>query len=229
MNINNNVFPKRLKSLREQKQLRQPEFARELSLFMGSSKRIAPTTVSSWERGARVPTPKTMTAIANFFGVTLDFLLGRTANTDETAKQPLFLEDFIIEISEQDLEDYDGKPIYLVFNGSFSNCWGIFNKEKNCFMCRDGIINNTFGMRFFATTPDTLPKSSKKEKPLTLEALKTKKEFWIEYFACDCITNSKFSGWYSHTECHDGIINAEGNILPYQGINLYYHAYNDRI
>lgn len=229
MKDDSGLFSVRLKALRKQKDIRQPDFARELSIFMGLDKRIATSTISSWEVGSRVPTPNTMRALANYFGVTLDYLLGRVESTNDTAKEMLFLEDFIIEIDEKKLPDYDGKPVYLVFSGSFNNRWGIYNKDKNQFLCRDEIVVNNSGIRYFATVPDNFPKSIRKSKPITLQELNEKEDFWIEYFSGDEITNKKFSGWYRHTEKHDAIINTEGNILPYQGINLYYHAYHDNL
>ncbi|WP_420544255.1 helix-turn-helix domain-containing protein [Tepidanaerobacter acetatoxydans] len=60
----------RIKTLREREGLTQIEFAKILN--------ISNTTLSQYESGQRVPSDEIKTKIADFFGVTIDFLLGRT-------------------------------------------------------------------------------------------------------------------------------------------------------
>ncbi len=59
----------RLRELRKQKKLS----ARELGLILG----YAESTILQWERGIREPDMKTLKAIADFFDVSLDYLLER--------------------------------------------------------------------------------------------------------------------------------------------------------
>lgn len=59
----------RIKSLREQKNLAQKELATIL--------KIGNSTLSQYETGTRTPSDDMKIAIANYFGVSLDFLLGR--------------------------------------------------------------------------------------------------------------------------------------------------------
>ena len=63
---------KRLKELRKKNGLSQASFAK---MFHASQ-----NTVSQWESGSRKPSYDVVTEIANFFGVTTDYLLGRDAN-----------------------------------------------------------------------------------------------------------------------------------------------------
>lgn len=60
----------RIKTLREEAGLTQVEFAKIL--------KISNTTLSQYESGTRVPGDEIKGAIADHFGVTLDYLYGRT-------------------------------------------------------------------------------------------------------------------------------------------------------
>lgn len=69
----------RLKELRVAKGLSQ----RELSKILG----VAPNTLSQWERRLRSPDPETLKSLANYFAVTIDYLLNYDADP-ETKKDP---------------------------------------------------------------------------------------------------------------------------------------------
>ncbi|WP_195264579.1 helix-turn-helix transcriptional regulator [Clostridium sp. 1001275B_160808_H3] len=59
-----------LKLLRNEKELRQEDVAQKLS--------IARQTYSSWETGERTPDIENLIKMADFYNVSLDFLVGRT-------------------------------------------------------------------------------------------------------------------------------------------------------
>jgi len=63
-------FETRLKSLRKEKNLNQSEVAEELG--------IARTTYANYEQGKRFPGKENLIAIAEYFGVSIDYLLGET-------------------------------------------------------------------------------------------------------------------------------------------------------
>lgn len=71
------MFALRLKELREKNNLSQKAFA----LKMG----ISQSTVGMWESGKREPNFNMIEQVANYFNVSVDYLLGRTEekNTDE--------------------------------------------------------------------------------------------------------------------------------------------------
>lgn len=64
------VFGKRLKELRVEKELTQEQLGRIFNIRKG--------TVSNWENGNRFPDEKTIIKLADFFDVSIDYLLGRT-------------------------------------------------------------------------------------------------------------------------------------------------------
>lgn len=63
------MFQIRLKELRENSGLSQYKFADRFG--------VAQSTVGSWEAGKREPNFETMQRLADFFGVSVDYLLGR--------------------------------------------------------------------------------------------------------------------------------------------------------
>lgn len=63
-------FPQRLRQLRQRKGMSQ----RVLSELLGLSKNM----VTRYENGKQAPSLTTIAAIAEFFGVSMDYLAGRT-------------------------------------------------------------------------------------------------------------------------------------------------------
>ena len=62
------IFAKRLKELRTDKKLNYLELAKELNVNY--------TTISRWENQLRVPNIIELKKIAEFFGVSADYLIG---------------------------------------------------------------------------------------------------------------------------------------------------------
>lgn len=58
-----------LKLLRVEKQIRQTDIAKLLN--------VAKSTFSSWENGINEPDIKTLKKLADFFGCTVDYIIGR--------------------------------------------------------------------------------------------------------------------------------------------------------
>ena len=62
------AFCERLKELRQEKKTGQVELAREIGVSKG--------IISLWENGLREPTMSSLVAIAVYFGVSIDYLVG---------------------------------------------------------------------------------------------------------------------------------------------------------
>ncbi len=69
-----NTFGSILKALRNEKGISGKELADILKVHKGS--------ISNWETDRRSPDKEMLNTIADYFGVTIDFLLGRTKNTN---------------------------------------------------------------------------------------------------------------------------------------------------
>ena len=64
---------KRMAALREDRDLSQRQFAKQMHL--------SPSSVSNYETGHRVPSLDFLCRVADFYGVSTDYLLGRTSTT----------------------------------------------------------------------------------------------------------------------------------------------------
>lgn len=73
-------FQIKLKQLREERDLSQYDFARMFGVSQGA--------VGNWESGKREPKHETTVRIADFFGVTTDYLLGRDSVDTYEKREP---------------------------------------------------------------------------------------------------------------------------------------------
>lgn len=67
------IFPERLRKLRESKRMKRCVLAE----LCGMNKSM----ISRYERGEMEPKATALAALADFFGVTIDYLLGRDEDT----------------------------------------------------------------------------------------------------------------------------------------------------
>lgn len=72
-------FSLRLKELRLQNKLTQQE--------LGEIVHVSKVSISGYERGDRSPDRDTLTALADYFGVSIDYLLGRERSADFLTKK----------------------------------------------------------------------------------------------------------------------------------------------
>ncbi len=226
-----NNFRIRLATLRKRRNLTQKDLAAQLSMAMGRSVPLAVSTVSAWEIGRKYPSYDILVAMSDFFGVTTDFMLGRTSHSEPSEKKHYYMDDFIIDIESDELRKYAGKPVYIVFKDDYSlNRWGIYNAKENYFACEDARIKCVPAkMKFYATTPETEPIYKAKSQRLDAEAFSKASLVWIEYQSSDNTIRTRFSGWYHHNNAHDAIINDRGDVLPYSGFDVTYYAYKNKI
>lgn len=99
------MFGERLKNLRQQNHLQQEQVARLVG--------VERSTVSMWENDLRQPSYTTLVRLADVYGVTTDYLLGRTNNSPLdlsglTAAEASLVEQLVVGMSEKNkaLEDF---------------------------------------------------------------------------------------------------------------------------
>ncbi|MDU0319000.1 MULTISPECIES: helix-turn-helix transcriptional regulator [unclassified Enterococcus] len=119
-------FGTRLKELRKSKKLTQQE--------LGNIVHVSKVSISGYERGERSPDRETLTALADFFGVTTDYLLGRNKTPDWAKKEDVIQLDKILKSNSgmsygDDLAtEKDREVIDDLIAGYF---WSKKQKEKN--------------------------------------------------------------------------------------------------
>ncbi len=101
-------FGDRLKELREEKELKQAELA---NLF-----NISPSTIGMYEQNRRTPDFALLNSIADYFGVSIDYLLGRTniRNYEENTIAS-HTDDRTQQLSEEGRKKLDDFIDYLIF------------------------------------------------------------------------------------------------------------------
>ena len=75
------MFSVALRELRKQKKLSQSALAEVVGMSQA--------TVASWENGTRKPDVETVSYLADYFGVTVDYLMGRD---EPTTAQPVLVD-----------------------------------------------------------------------------------------------------------------------------------------
>lgn len=73
-------FEERLIALRKERNLTQEALANKIG--------VTPQSVSKWETGQSMPDINLLTTLADFFQVSIDYLLGRIDNQDINSKKP---------------------------------------------------------------------------------------------------------------------------------------------
>lgn len=98
------MFNERLKELRKQHNLTQLEFAKQFHVSNGA--------VGNWESGQRMPDSDTLSRIADFFNVSVDYVLGRTDEpTTNSLDKQLEGVDFALWGEVHDLTDEEKQDI----------------------------------------------------------------------------------------------------------------------
>ncbi len=72
--FSNKIFAERVKMLRKQKNIKQSELGKMVGLSSNA--------ISDIERGRRTTTIEKLVAIADYFEVSIDYLVGRTDNPE---------------------------------------------------------------------------------------------------------------------------------------------------
>ena len=90
------MFSKRLKQLRKQQNLTQTELANLLNLSHGA--------IAMWETDKRQPDNDTLVRLANFFNVSVDYLLGLSNQEYELTDENKQLLAMIDQLSPEDRE-----------------------------------------------------------------------------------------------------------------------------
>lgn len=228
--VEKEVVASRLKSLRADMKLSQGEVARSISITLGLKDRLANSTVSAWEVGAKMPSTTYLIALANLYNVSVDYLLGVSQNPNGGMNDiEVNMADYIKEIKLKDLPRYDGLPVLLSFsNSARSDVWGIYDREHECFYCKGRIIKVSSIDKCYATMQSSFPIRNEDNKKLSLIKCKQLEEVWIDYMGIDAVVSERYSGWYSVNVIQKCFMNDYGMILPFRGLNINYFAYPNK-
>lgn len=167
----------RLKEVRQAKGLKAADVAERLSITKNS--------LSEWESGRRVPPCEKIIQLADFYNVSVDYLLGRDINPDHSL-------DSVRPISKSMLSVYDGRPVWVNDYG-----WALVNSTGKAFLFSDGrtvgydeIRQISFKSPPFSepVLPDTMP--------LNEEDTRNCESVWVEPIGAHRSARDALRGWY---------------------------------
>lgn len=237
----NAKFAPRLASLRREKGLNQQEMAYDFAKFMKRDKAYSFTTISAWEIGRKTPSLQTLNALSDYFGVSVDYLIGqvsdRKGRRDELSldnkskeERDIILQESKLLLEKEDYKKYDKLPVYVSFkNMEMKNTWGILDLEEQRVMTLKGFIAlGQYQISLYAyPLPSEMYYDFWKLHAYSLQTLMQVTIFWVEVYSSDSEIRQKYSGWYQHLPDKTGIQNCNnGLILPYTGLNVSYCAYS---
>ncbi len=153
----------------------------ELAKIIG----VSQPAVTKWDTGASVPNAETLLKLADLYGVTTDYLLGRSG-----PHQVLPVDDRVIEYDS--LPYYNGKPVWDETRG-----WGIVNSLKKHVIFMDGsTVCFAEALNLRAMPVAFSLGYSPATKPISYKDLKKYKTLWIRPISPDLFLRDEMTGWY---------------------------------
>ncbi|MDR3242124.1 MAG: helix-turn-helix domain-containing protein [Lactobacillaceae bacterium] len=125
------MFPERLRELRKSRNITLETLAEALNKQLDPGQK--PNTaaqIGNWERGDRSPSYVEVRKLADFFDVTMDFLVGRVS-VEKTDLSLLFLSGKEIDYNGKALSDQDRFDIFQIINRHFAEKNSIFNFDDD--------------------------------------------------------------------------------------------------
>lgn len=169
-------MPRQFKTARQIKKLKITEAAEKLG--------ISQPTLSAWEGGRKSPSIDKLENMADLYGVTTDFLLGRSDNLMLDPKQP---------IPKQTLPAFHGRPVWSASYG-----WLLVNAADRLLTFPDGHtlpFSDVIGDLFIIAIPFS-EADPPKELPISYSEVHRQKKIWLEPISPDSDLRNELRGWY---------------------------------
>lgn len=168
-------MPKQFKTARLLNKLKALEAAEKLG--------VSQPTLSAWEGERKSPSVESLENMADLYGVTTDFLLGRSDSYMLDSKKP---------ISLQSLPALHGKPVWSVAYG-----WMLVNAADRQMVFPDGHTLPFADVgELFICSPPFSEAEPPKEPPLSRSELIHQEEIWLEPISPDSDLRRELQGRY---------------------------------
>lgn len=180
---------RRFKEARQLKKMKLTETAELIG--------VSQPTLSSWEAGRNDPSCETLIKMAELYGVSVDYLLGRDFNyqIDHSAKL----------ISKEELPLYHGRPVWVQGTG-----WALVNSTDNILRLTDGNSVPYFqDLNVYSIPPHFTEPALPEESPLKLDEISDLESVWVEPISQDLHLRNELRGWY--TVKREYVENTRGN------------------
>lgn len=168
-------MPKRYKEARLMNRVKLTDMADKLG--------ISQPTLSAWESERKAAPVEAVIKMAELYGVTVDYLLGREDMMTPNPQEPLPLQNLMI---------YDGKPVWSAKHG-----WLLVNAMHQQLVSSNGnTIPFSKAEKLFIAPPLYAESKYPMGKPLSRLELKEHPELWIEPISPDSDLRKELRGSY---------------------------------
>ena len=145
---------------------------------------ISQPTLSAWEGERKSPSIESLEKMADLYGVTTDYLLGRSEQVDTNSSEP---------IAQNSLPIFHGKPVWSSKHG-----WLLVSAIDKILLFPDGktLPFSNCGKLFTQSqlfSESILPV----DKPLTLSEIYNLEQVWLEPISPDSDLRNELRGWYT--------------------------------
>lgn len=140
---------------------------------------VGQPTLSAWERGSKNPTLENLEAMADLYGVSVDYLLGRIG-PDADNSTP---------ISKDMLPAFHGRPVW---NNELG--WCIVDNISKCLCCANGKVPLNDAILYVA--PDRFAQAPALTKRISKDELNAFDEVLVEPISVDQELRSQLRGYY---------------------------------
>lgn len=157
---------------------------------------ISQPTLSAWETGNKAPSVEGVEKMADLYGVTTDFLLGRT-DSEHSFDNMVSLNKILLPILHE-------KPVWSARHG-----WMLVDYAKSHLIGCNIIIPLEKAEELFIAPPTFAESSIPNSEPLLRTELQYGLQIWVEPISADSSLREELRGWYRVK--HHAIENECGN------------------
>lgn len=229
----NVILMTRLIDLRVERKLTQAQLAVQISEILGRKRTLSISTISHWENGEKIPTYESLSALAEFYGVTIQYIIGESDSRTSSVPQNTPSDEIkqtTLKIPFAHLERYDGCPIYVVFdNMKYENRWGLcdFSHMLIHFIDTSMQINSKTNCSYYILKPYfDMKYDVSSSKPYDMVQMLSASIVYVKMLSSNETIRAEYEGWYHHNERKSCLIKENGLTLPYSGLGISYNAYS---
>lgn len=200
----------------------------------GNKCNLTRITVSHWETGKRGIRDEYIDILVKIFDLSsADILLAESSHTAKLSKEDI--ENGLYPIAFEWLKYLDGEPVYVRFHRKQgvgcrpNDGWSLIDvkHQRLVFKNRDftfqEVIEQSKGI--YATKRINGYPAPGHINAVGIKTVLALEWVYVELKSTDPSMSAKFDGWYHHNEDHTALINANGCVLPYEGVYDMYFAY----
>lgn len=174
---------------------------------------ISQPTLSAWETGNKAPSVEGLEKMADLYGVTTDFLLGRTDN------ERIF--DNMVSLNKKLLPILHEKPVWSARHG-----WMLVDYAKSCLIGCNIVVPFEQSAELFIIPPEFAENRVPNSEPLSRNELQYGLQIWVEPISADSSLREELRGWYRVK--HHAIENECGNRFSLDSYGAKWLAFSEK-